>query len=64
MIAVKPDIKEHMIPPADAFRALTHDFAARLESGDIAGLACDFYAEGARLLPPAYYPIIGRDPIR
>jgi len=61
---VKPDTSEHMIPPPDAFRALTHDFAARLQAGDSAGLACDFYAEGARLVPPGYYPIIGRDPIR
>jgi ketosteroid isomerase-like protein len=53
-----------MVPPPEAFRALIQDFARRLESGDTAGLACDFYAEGARLVPPAYYAIIGRDPIR
>jgi ketosteroid isomerase-like protein len=64
MIAVKPQMHEEMIPPPDAFRALTRDFAARLESGDSSGLASDFYAEGARLVPPGYYPIIGRDPIR
>ena len=64
MLAVKTNTTEQMTPPPDAFRALTHDFAARLQAGDTEGLAQDFYAEGARLLPPAYYPIIGRDPIR
>ena len=50
MLAVKTNTTEQMTPPPDAFRALTHDFAARLQAGDTEGLAQDFYAEGARLL--------------
>jgi ketosteroid isomerase-like protein len=64
MIAVRPKERTDLTPPPDAFRALTHDFALRLQAGDVSGLVADFYAEGARLLPPGYYPIIGRDPIR
>src|SRR5262245_17792100 len=64
MIAVREPTRDEMVPPPDAFRALVKDFAGRLEGGDTVGLASDFYAEGARLVPPGYYPIIGRDPIR
>jgi ketosteroid isomerase-like protein len=53
-----------LTPPPDAFRALAHDFAARLASGDTHGLVDAFYADGARMVPPGSHPITGREAIR
>ncbi len=39
-------------------------FAERLLSDDCERLVEEFYAEGARFVPPDAYPIVGRDPIR
>jgi ketosteroid isomerase-like protein len=63
MIAIKEPSRQELIPPPDAFRALANDFAVRLRSGDTAGLAYAFYAEGARLVPSDPYPVTGRGPI-